>query len=64
MKNSKGFTLIELLICIVVFGLIAAMVVTLVTSGQDRAEKPCFEYGDEYLENVPARCHKYFKGEN
>ena len=29
-----------------------------------RSERNCSEFGDFTLNNVPARCYQYFKGEN
>lgn len=62
----KGFTLIELLIGLAVLflGIMAgwaALNPEAVQKAREESRKDCSYYGDEILENVPARCIKYFQ---
>lgn len=54
----KGFTLIEMIIIIAIVGLLSTLLVLAVFSS--KKDRPCDYYENRTLEQVPARCIKYF----
>jgi len=60
MNKQNGFTIIELLIVMAIIGILVTLIVVGYGSTQNTVTKPCSEYGNYDVSDVPARCADYF----
>lgn len=64
---NKGFTIVELLIVIVIIGVLGSIVVTTLSSIQEKnseaeqKDSSCEMYSNWVAEDLPVGCYEYFK---
>ena len=68
---KKGFTLIDLIIVLVILFIFGGIIASAINSTPEQREavrkireRPCIEYSNYRLKNVPARCIEYFYNAN